>query len=291
MVYTNKALVYPNPTRENTIRSLPEVLDTLLAEGFEVYMEESYSYMLAKEYPIVSFYPLNTAIKMCDFILVVGGDGTILHITMPAAEYQKPILGINFGTMGFLSELELKDIDLLKRLKLGEFSVDKRMLLNVTVKNSKEDVTFSAVGLNDAAIMKRNGSKIIKVSVAIDQKRVIGFAGDGVLVCTPTGSTAYSLSAGGPILEPSCDCMAVTPVCPHSLVIKSFVVPGDREIEISFPRQDNDVQLSVDGYNIHELKQNERVFVRKHVQDLELIRLKGIGFYERINQKLSNERL
>ena len=290
MVCTNKVFIFPNPTRANTQRALPEILDFLLSEGFSVTMEERYEYMLGEEYPIVSFYPMETAAQQSEFVLVVGGDGTILHISALAARVGKPVLGINLGTMGFLSEMDMSDLEMLRKIKAGDYVVDERMMIDAIVYNSNDEEVFFASGLNDVAMMKGDISKIVRLCVSVNERKVMGFAGAGAVVCTPTGSTAYSLSAGGPVLEPNSPCIAVTPVCPHALGIKSFVVSSDKEIEVVSPPQSNTVHLSVDGHQNRNLEPGERTVIRQSAHSLSLIRLKGIGFYERINQKLINER-
>ena len=291
MVHTNKVFVHPNPTRANAVKALPEVLDFLLSEGFHVYMDSMYAQSLGKEYKVVSYASAEECMSAADFILVLGGDGTILHIASSAACHGKPVLGINFGTLGFLTELDISDLEMLKQIEEDRHKLDRRLLLDVRVVDQSGATTFTATALNDAAILKGDVSKTVKLAVFVNDKRVMGFAGDGAVVCTPTGSTGYSLSAGGPILEPSSTCIAVTPVCPHSLAIKSFVVSADRVIEIRPPVQDNTVQLSVDGYQIHKLTPGESVIIRQSGQTVSLIRLRGVGFYERINEKLSSERL
>ena len=254
-------------------------------------MEKTYAESLMAEYPIVSFMDIGDAMQNSDFVLVVGGDGTILHIAPLAAYFDKPVLGINLGTLGFLSELDANALELIKNVGSDDYALDDRLLLNVTVKDSTGSISFSATGLNDAAVMKGDISKIAKLKVFVNGKKVMGFSGDGVVVCTPTGSTAYSRSAGGPIIEPTSSCIAVTPVCPHSLGIKSFVVSSDREIEITAPDQDNTIQLSVDGYQNVRIEPGQSIVIRQSPKMLSLIRLRGIGFYERINQKLSIERI
>lgn len=290
MLFTDRIFIYPNPTRANTLRALPEILDFLLGEGFGVAMESCYQPTLGTEYPIVSFLEVEEALSASDFVLVIGGDGTILHIASLAAVHHKPVLGINLGTIGFLSELDMRDLEMLRQVKNGAYTVDERMLIDVSVLDDAGQVTFTATGLNDAAVMKGDISRIVKLTVSVNGRRVMSFSGDGAVVCTPTGSTAYSLSAGGPILEPTSSCIAVTPVCPHALGIKSFVVSADRVIELTAPAQDNSVQLSVDGYQNRHILPGERIVIRRSARSLSLIRLKGIGFYERIHQKLSNER-
>lgn len=290
MLFTDRVFIYPNPTRSNAMRALPEILDFLLGEGFSITMEEGYQAELGAEYPIVSFTDIENALSRADFVLVIGGDGTILHIASLAAVHQKPVLGINLGTIGFLSELDMRDLEMLRQVKNGAYSVDERMLIDVSVRDDTGAETFAATGLNDAAVMKGDISKIVKLMVSVNGRRVMSFSGDGAVVCTPTGSTAYSLSAGGPILEPTSPCIAVTPVCPHALGIKSFVVSADRVIELTAPAQDNSVQLSVDGYQNRHILPDERIIIQRSERSLSLIRLKGVGFYERIHQKLSIER-
>lgn len=290
MVCTNKVFIFPNPTRNNTQRALPEILDFLLSENFSVSMESLYASTLGAEYPIVSFAPIEEAAGESDFILVVGGDGTILHIAALAARLHKPVLGINLGTMGFLSELDMRDLEMLRQIKVGNYTLDARMMIDAAVYDAEDRQVFFASGLNDIAMMKGDISKIVRLCVSVNGRKVMGFAGDGAVVCTPTGSTAYSLSAGGPVLEPNSPCIAVTPVCPHALGIKSFVVSSDKEIEVVSPPQSNTVHLSVDGYQNRNLEPGERIVIRQSANSVSLIRLKGIGFYERINQKLLNER-
>ena len=290
MVSTNKVFIFPNPTRNNTQRALPEILDFLLSENFSVSMESLYESSLGTEYPIVSFSPIEQAVGESEFVLVVGGDGTILHIASLAARLGKPVLGINLGTMGFLSELDMHDLEMLRHIKAGNYTLDERMMIDATVYDEDDREVFFASGLNDIAMMKGDISKIVRLCVSVNERKVMGFAGDGAVVCTPTGSTAYSLSAGGPVLEPNSPCIAVTPVCPHALGIKSFVVSSDKEIEVVSPPQSNTVHLSVDGYQNRNLEPGERIVIRRSVNNVSLIRLKGIGFYERINQKLLNER-
>lgn len=286
----NRVFIYPNPTRDNTVKALPEIFDHLLGSGFKISMEDRYKDIFAAEYPVVSFLPLDSAIEQSDFILVVGGDGTILHIAPDASRLDKPVVGINLGTMGFLSELDMSDLDLLENIPKKKYQPDSRIMIDVTVVDARGKAVFHGVGLNDAVVMKGDIAKIAKMSVSVNGSKVMSFAGDGVVACTPTGSTAYSLSAGGPIIEPTSSCLVVTPVCPHSLGIKSFVVSSDREIKVTVPTQENTIKLSVDGFQNHDLNEGESIIIKQAEKKLTLMRLTGIGFYQRINQKLSIER-
>ncbi len=282
-----KVFVFPNPIRQSVLESAPMVLEALKRHGFTALMPTEFDGRFDQY--CVQYLTQEEALCRCDFVLVIGGDGTILHMAFEAAKHHKPILGVNMGNMGFMSELELTELELLKKIAEGDFVLDRRMMINAELQNTEGEVIFTATGLNDAIVMKEEVSKTVKLAVSVDGKKVMNFSGDGVIVSTPTGSTAYSLSAGGPIMEPSSPCMAVTPVCPHALGIKSFVVPSGSAVSITPPEQDNQLRLSVDGYQNHSVGHNQTVTIRKSSYEVCLVRLKGLGFYEIINQKL-NER-
>jgi len=178
-----------------------------------------------------------------------------------------------------------------ERLALGHYTVDSRSMLDVTVEAGDGQISDTVTVLNEAVISKSCDNKIIELSVLVDGQETFGFGGDGVIVCTPTGSTAYSLAAGGPILAPSSDCIAVTPICPHSLTIKSFVVSADSEITIVPHYRNHHIYLSADGFDPVELKSGEQVKIRKSQRTFALLRLKGKGFYENIGKKLTNVRV
>ena len=175
---------------------------------------------------------------------------------------------------------------MLPKLAAGEYTLEERMMLDVRVMRGSRQI-FQDVALNDAVVTKGAIARVVSLKVYADDVPMSEFSGDGVIVCTPTGSTAYSLSAGGPILEPGCDCLSFTPICPHSLWIKSFVVPGDRKIGITPTKWKVPVLLSVDGYQNHNLAEGESVIVCRSRQTVPLIRLNGPGFYQRIAIKLS----
>jgi len=163
------------------------------------------------------------------------------------------------------------------------------MMLDITVESAGGDIIFKGTALNDASVIKGTLSKMIDICVKANGKNTIAFKGDGVIVCTPTGSTAYSLSAGGPILEPSCSCMAVTPICPHSINIKSFVLPAEHDIEVKINPGSNAAFILADGSAPVQLSVGDRITIRKSKLSLDLIRIKDPGFYEVIRKKLSKE--
>ncbi len=287
-------MVQPNPTKEAALLVSRRLIALLLQEGFEVFALEEYREPLLfglseQEKELIRFMREPEIYPACDFIMVVGGDGTILRIAAQASLYQKPVLGVNCGTVGFMSELEPDELELVKKVKEGNFTLDDRSMLDIHVFNSIDEEVYSTVALNEAVVTKGFFNRVIPLSVIVDGQEVFQFSGDGVIVTTPTGSTAYSLAAGGPILAPSSDCLAVTPICPHSLTIKSFVVSAASIVTVKPGYKGHQVFLSPDG-DTYELRNGDRVVIKRSLRTFSLLRIKGQGFYEIIRQKLANER-
>ena len=290
----NRVMVQPNPTKGAALRVSRRLISLLLAEEFQVVALEEYREVLLfglseEEKRKIRFLREPEIYQACDFIMVVGGDGTILRIAGQASLYQKPVLGVNCGTVGFMSELEPDEIEMVRSVKSGNFTLDDRSMLDIQVFNSVGDEVYSTVALNEAVVTKGFFNRVIPLSVIVDGQEVFQFSGDGVIVTTPTGSTAYSLAAGGPILAPSSDCLAVTPICPHSLTIKSFVISAESIVTVMPDYKGHQVFLSPDG-DTYELRAGDRVVIQRSQRTFSLLRIKGQGFYEIIRQKLANER-
>ena len=197
-----------------------------------------------------------------------------------------PILGVNIGTMGFMAELEASELPLLAKLATGDYRIEKRMMLRVTVHNDGKEL-FDETALNDAAITKGAVARVIQMSVACDGVEAINCSGDGLVVSTPTGSTAYSMSAGGPIVEPSAQNIIITPICPHAFLAKGIVTAPWRTISVQVSKLGRrNAFLSVDGGRAFRLSPGDVVTVRKSDQDTRLVRLKDTSFYEIMNNKL-----
>ncbi len=287
-----KVLIRPNPTRAKTLHVTANIVSSIKSYGFDVYISEEFrAYLDPSIAEKVTFCSGEQAFSLCDFAVVIGGDGTILRVAEAAAAQKKPVLGINVGTIGFMSELEMQELWEIEKIKEGAYWLDSRMMIDVRVVSPEGETVFYASGLNDAVVSKGVTSRVIKLYVYVNNKETLRLSGDGVIVCTPTGSTAYSLSAGGPVIEPSSDCLAVTPICAHSLNAKSFVLGSDKEIRIVPPEQDNSVYLSVDGFNSVEVRPGDSIVITESDLSLSLIRIKELGFYEVVSKKLSNERV
>jgi len=189
------------------------------------------------------------------------------------------------GTMGFMAELEATELDMLARLAEGDYRVERRMMLRVTVQNDGRTL-FDDTALNDAAITKGAVARVIQMSVECDGVEATEFSGDGVIVATPTGSTAYSMSAGGPIVEPSAQNIIITPICAHEIQAKSIVTAPSRTITVKIGKMGRrNAFLSVDGGRAFRLNPADIITVRKAEQETRLIRMKQTSFYEIINNK------
>ncbi len=221
-----------------------------------------------------------------DVLVCFGGDGTILHAAHEANARGIPVLGVNLGSIGFMAELEHGELSLLSRLAGGRFGIERRMMLDVCVRREGR-VVFSEQALNDAVITKGAVARVLDLEVTGDRVTISSFAGDGLVVSTPTGSTAYSMAAGGPIVEPTAANIIIPPICAHSLHAKPFVLDAGRSVGVRLtPGGKKTAYLSVDGGRAFRVGPGDWVECRRSRQTTQLVKLTGRSFYERINQKL-----
>ena len=289
MTAMKKIILSPNPYRDKNFHTVRTAMQILKDSGVEVRLclpfDVDRSYDLPKD---LQFYRLDKELPTADIIICFGGDGTILHMAKSATRYDIPILGGNIGTMGFMAELESSEWQLLSRLATGDFEIDRRMMLDVTVQRDR-DILFHDVCMNDVVITKGAVARIVHLSVACDGVEVMECGGDGLIVATPTGSTAYSLSAGGPIVEPDAHSILLTPICAHDMVSRSFITSDKRAITVELTRNARrNAFLSVDGGKAVKLNMGDVTRVCKSRKETKLIRLKNRSFYEVVNAKLKN---
>lgn len=229
---------------------------------------------------------LSKEIVGADMLICFGGDGTILHAAKDAASNGVPILGVNMGSVGFMAELEHGELSQLSKVVSGKYTVESRMMLSVTVLRDGR-ILHEDLALNDAVLTKGAVARIVDLSVYGDGVLISDFGGDGVIASTPTGSTAYSMSAGGPIVEPSAESIIITPICAHALQAKSFVLGRDRTVEIRTQRHNRkSVYLSVDGGKAFKLYGGDRVVIRRAEETTKLVRLTNKSFYSIVSEKL-----
>jgi len=237
-----------------------------------------------KEY---EYLPLDELYAKADIIIVLGGDGSLLDSARRAAPHGKPLLGINMGRLGYMTELEITELPLLKRLFTGEYELDERSMLQIQVKNQNGAVKAESFALNDAVISNGSVSRIVDIELYEGGELVSGYRADGMIVATPTGSTAYSMSAGGPITDPHLPCFLVTPVCPHSLTARPLLFRDDAVIELkNVCQREKMLYLTVDGRNNIEIYRGDVVRITRAEMTTRLIRLRQGGFYNRLQSKM-----
>lgn len=231
------------------------------------------------------FHRLDRELNSADMVICFGGDGTILHMAKTATRRGLPILGVNIGTMGFMAELESTELDKLSCLATGDYTIDGRMMLDVTVHRDR-DIIFHDICLNDAVFTKGAVARIVHLAVKCDGVDAMECGGDGVIIATPTGSTAYSLSAGGPIVEPEAKNIIITPICAHDVGSRCIVASDKRTITVNMVRNARrNAYVSVDGGKAFRLSMGDTVTIKKSHLETKLIRLKDRSFYDVVNSK------
>ncbi|MBQ8439315.1 MAG: NAD(+)/NADH kinase [Clostridia bacterium] len=237
------------------------------------------------------YLPLDSVYAEADILIVLGGDGTILEAARRATQKGTPILGVNLGRLGYMAELELNELDLLKNLFTGEYEIEKRAMLRVELRSGEELKSF-CYALNDAVISNGSVSRIIDLELSEGGVPVTTYRSDGLIIATPTGSTAYSMSAGGAIVDPRVPCICVTPVCPHSFVARPLIFSDHSVLEVkNICAREKMLYLTVDGKMNFELYRNQTVRITKAKMETKLIRIKPCGFYRRLRQKMSDSKL
>ena len=234
------------------------------------------------------FYRLDRELPTASMVICFGGDGTILHMAKAATRQGIPILGVNIGTMGFMAELESTELQQLKRIATGDYTIDERMMLDVTVHRDR-DIIFHDIGLNDVVITKGAIARIVHLNVDCDGVQAMECGGDGVIVATPTGSTAYSLSAGGPIVEPEARNIIITPICAHMVGSRCIVTSEKRVITVSLTKNARrNAFLSVDGGKALRMNLGDVATIKKSNLTTKLVRLQDRSFFDVVNTKFKN---
>ncbi len=284
-----KVVLSPNPYRDRGLKTALRAREVLNRCGIETALCLPFSLDQGTKPDLPKgqdYRDMQEELKTADLLLCFGGDGTILHAAKDALPYDIPVLGVNMGSVGFMAELEHGELELLTRLAEKKYTIEHRMILDVAVRRGRE-VLFRDLALNDAVVTKGAVARVIDLSVRGDGVHVYEFSGDGVILATPTGSTAYSMSAGGPIVEPTAENILVTPICAHSLQAKPLVMGRDRVVSVRIGRQARKTAyLSVDGGRAFRLSGGDVVEVRRSRRVTRLVRLMDHSFYEIINQKL-----
>ena len=279
-------ILTPNPYRDRNFQTVRSAIQILKDAGIQPKLclpfEVDRNYELPKD---LRFSRLDRELPNAELVICFGGDGTILHSSKIATEHGLPILGVNIGTMGFMAELENTQMKELARLATDDYTVEERMMLHVRVEHEGQ-VILREDALNDAVITKGAVARIIQLGVSCDGVEMMSFGGDGVIVSTPTGSTAYSMSAGGPIVEPTAHNIIITPICAHDMRSKTVVTAADRVIRVDIGRIGRkNAFLSVDGGRALRLNTDDRITITRSKYVTKLIHLSDRSFFEIIKNK------
>lgn len=288
MVNKLKIGIVPNLTREKTLEVTKETVANLEKLNIAFYFDENSKAELSQLFSNKRF--ISDLYSNVDVLIAIGGDGSYINVAKQAAIHKKPVLCINAGNLAFLAGLEGNELHLLENLLTGKFSTDKRMMLEVSLKNGGCE-KFIGYCLNDVAIARGNEIKLIDLDAFCDEKKINSYRADGVVLSTPTGSTAYSWSAGGPVIDPDLQCIMLTPICTHSPLNRSLVFNEKSVITVKSAKELQKISISADGEKSIELTEDFEVKIKKSEYYAEFIRIKSDEFYDILNSKLSQRRI
>ena len=280
-------LLCPNAHRDMGLRATLRAAEQLRGRGHEVRISPFLSGGLEETWPAdVPTVPLEEAVRGARLAVTLGGDGTILQISRFLAGTGVPVLGVNMGNKGFLTELEGRELDRLLEVADGRFSLLPRMMLDVELWRRGE-LIYSGRALNEAVV--RSLVSVVRLEAFGDDREITAFSGDGIIVSTPTGSTAYSMAAGGPIVEPDSNCIILTPICPFRLAARSVIMTPDRYVQILVPDQgEKEVLVSIDGASVPFLDGDE-LRIKRSEQTLLMAKISDRSFYDIVFEKLNDK--
>lgn len=274
--------LFPNMQKDKVRGCLPDILALLQKYGIKTLLPQEMAAANSEGYDLNR---TDSLLKM-DAGISLGGDGTFLQMARHLSPLKIPVFGVNFGKLGFLAETEMSDLEkALQKLARDEFELEERSQLHASVvKNGK--ITVQAHALNDMVVAKGHISKLAHLELKINGKHSGIYAADGLIVATATGSTAYSLSAGGPLVHPSLDVSIITPICAHALYTRPLIIPGNNLIEITAVPPYEELLLSADGEIAASVGEHDIIRIEKDHEPVRLIRLNGRSYYETWQQKL-----
>lgn len=273
-----------NPKSNNVDKVLQTVITQLKTYHVDVLLEKRASEVLGLSWST----PHEEIYEKADFIIVLGGDGTMLSAARLAGDSQTPILGVHMGNLGFITEISVHEVNLMvDHIMSGELPVNRRMRLECEVTNSQGQVIYKEHALNEVALIKGGIAKMIEFDVFVNDEVVNKYRADGFIVATPTGSTGYALSTGGPLVNPNMELIILTPICAHSLSSRNIIVGADSVVRIEIAEERGDIFVSQDGQVGRNLKAGEALTIKKTGFDTLLYYKPGVGFFSHLRQKFS----
>lgn len=275
-----KVLICTSRKKEKSIEMLPAVIGALCENGITPLMHADFKNVCGDSR--VEFTESDNPVSGCDIVLTVGGDGTILKWGKKSAAADKPLVGVNTGRLGFMAALGCDEAEKLSALKTGGYSITKRMLLDTKINGEKQ-----SEALNDIVLFKDVNSKLPEYIVKVNGITITKIRADGLIISTPTGSTAYALSAGGPIIEPTAECIQLTPLCAHSLFNRPMIFSASDSLTVSYNSYEgSQVNVSIDGGSGIRFGEKDTLEIVKSSLSLKLIDINGHNFYEAVSTKL-----
>jgi len=275
-----------NTLKKDIAKVILTLINTLKEKKLDYYISNSLT-NICIENTLKSgnkFLPNDELAKASDIIISIGGDGTMLTTAYKAHLYNKPVVGVNFGKLGFLTEVDVKDIDfLVDEIINGRYTIEERIVLIGECNQKKEIINYA---VNDIVIEKGGWSKMIEIKIDVDDEYVTTFAADGIIIATPTGSTGYSLSCGGPIVSPKSDVITLSPISPHTLSMRPLVLDSNQKIKITANSQFKNIQINSDGQRVIEYQPPIEVNIRKSERPFKLVRLSSKSYFEILRNKL-----
>jgi len=277
----------PNITKDDALSVALEVCQRLDELNSVYYISDVYRIHFESTKAV--FVNEDELLEVCDAVITVGGDGTILRAAKSAARLEKAVLGINAGRLAFMAGLERHELSMLSSLIDKSFTVDNRMMLNVRVELDNK-ILFEDNCINDVVFSRLGAMRIIDILVKCNEKPINVYRGDGIIISTPTGSTAYSLSAGGPVVDPEINCIIMTPVCTHSLFSRSMIFKEDKKLTVT-AANDSELALSCDGGALVIIPEGASIHICISKLTAGFIRIKSDSFIDVLNSKLAQRRV
>ena len=278
-----KIAVMPNSGKDVGLLNTKRLVEFLCGRA-EIFMEDSYS-VLGMD---INYVPPSEIYDKADYAIVLGGDGTILLRAARCAQRKIPVLGINLGKIGFMTEVETDDMEAaLEKFLNDDFKTEKRMMLRAEIRKNNE-VQFAFHALNDVVVSKTTNENLICIELSTDGEEVNRYRADGLIIATPTGSTGYSVSAGGPVVDPLMRLIVATPICAHSLAVRSAVLSSDKVVKIKInDSYGTDAVITADGDVQGYIKDADEVIITESEYDFELVKITNQSFYDTLIKKLS----
>jgi len=274
--------VFCKPKAPSATDILGRLIPWLRKQNYHIFLDTGTAAIINE----TSSYEKREISQQADLLIVLGGDGTLLGVARAAHLYNVPILAVNLGSLGFLSEVSIEELyPVLENILAGKFEIENRMLLNASVWRNGKKVEDHNV-LNDIVINKSVVARVINLQVLVNGQYMTSYRADGLIIATPTGSTAYSLSAGGPIIHPSMHTLVLSPICPLMLTNRSILIPDQSKIQVKLAAEYDDVRITLDGQDGYDMQAEDILEIKKTKTTLQLIRGPNKNYYQILRDKL-----